>query len=48
MWIFVTLFFRMLTFLGRLNVDICCAIFQIFDFSGTTKNDYLLGDFSDV
>jgi len=28
-------------------MTICCAIFQIFDFSGTTRNDYLLGEFSD-
>ena len=35
------------TFGGRLHVDICCAIFQMFDFSGTTKTDYLFGDFSD-
>ena len=35
-----------LTFWGRLKLTIGWAIFEIFDFSGTTKTDYLLGEFS--
>ena len=34
------------TFLGRLKMTICWAMFDIVDCSGTTKTDYVLGDFS--
>ena len=37
-----------MTFWGRLKLTICRAIFEIFDFSGTTKIDDLLGDVSDL
>ena len=33
-----------MTFGGRLKLTICWAIFQIFDFLGTTEADDLLGD----